>query len=91
MAVFRSDRDKRRRSNAEAGIRRALDEALEVLRFPDATLELVSFEPGDGIATVRADGGCDDCDFPLTTLAAGLEAHLQQRVPSVRSVRFITP
>lgn len=91
MAVFSGDRGARRHSGAEARIRRALDEALQVLRFPDARLELLSFEPDEGIATVSAVGGCDHCDFSLTTLSAGLEAHLKQRVPSVRTVRLTTP
>lgn len=88
MVVFRRDPEQRRAS-VEAGIRLALADAESMLRIAHARLELVSFEPETGEALLTAEGGCEDCDFSVATLASGLEAHLRQRVPDVRAVRLL--
>lgn len=88
MAVFRRDTEQRR-ADAEAGIRQALADAQALLRFEHARLELVSFELETGEALLAAEGGCEDCDFSVATLATGIEAHIRQRVPDVRAVRLL--
>ncbi len=50
-------------------------------------IDLLSFDPQSGIAVLRIDGGCPDCDMPATALMQGIEAHLMIRVPELRAVR----
>jgi Fe-S cluster biogenesis protein NfuA len=50
-------------------------------------IDLLSFDPQSGIAVLRIDGGCPDCDMPATALVQGIEAHLKVRVPELRAVQ----
>jgi Fe-S cluster biogenesis protein NfuA len=59
------------------------------LRAPDA-IGLVSFDVGSGVVILRLDGGCPDCEMPITALLQGIEAHLRLRVPEIREVRVVT-
>lgn len=50
-------------------------------------IDLVQFDAESGVAVLRLDGGCPDCDMPVAALMAGIEAHLKLRVPEIRAVR----
>jgi Fe-S cluster biogenesis protein NfuA len=50
-------------------------------------IDLLSFDPQSGVAVLRIDGGCPDCEMPATALMQGIEAHLMVRVPELRAVR----
>jgi Fe-S cluster biogenesis protein NfuA len=51
------------------------------------SVELLRFDLQSGVAVLRLDGGCPDCDMPATALMQGIEAHLRLRVPEIHVVR----
>ncbi len=51
------------------------------------SVELLHFDLQSGVAVLRLDGGCPDCDMPATALMQGIEAHLRLRVPEIHVVR----
>jgi Fe-S cluster biogenesis protein NfuA len=81
--------DRRDPSAIEARIRDALAGLRPLLHFESAHLELVRFEAASGVALLRLDGACPDCDLTAATLRQGIEAHLRLRVPEVREVRTV--
>jgi Fe-S cluster biogenesis protein NfuA len=80
----------RRATALEARIREVIAGLQPMLRIDPCGIELVAFEVSTGVATVRIDGGCPDCEMPAATLRQGIEAHLRMRVPEIREVRTIT-
>jgi len=72
----------------EGRIRQALAELRPLLRM-DAGLELVEFEQRTGVAVLRIDGDCPDCQMSASLLREGIEAHLRMHVPEIREVRAI--
>jgi Fe-S cluster biogenesis protein NfuA len=56
------------------------------VKAPEA-IELVHFDLSSGVVVLRLDGGCPDCDMPMTALMQGIEAHLRLRVPEIHVVR----
>jgi Fe-S cluster biogenesis protein NfuA len=78
--------DKRR--TVEHKIRDAITRLRPLLRLSDPqTIDLVSFDVVSGVAILRLDGGCPDCEMPVAALMQGIEAHLKLRVPEIREVR----
>ena len=78
----------RGRSQAiEDRIREAIEGLRPLLGATAGRVELVTFEPLSGIATLRVDGDCPDCEMPAATFLQGIEAHLRRRVPEIREVR----
>jgi len=72
----------------EQRIREAITRLRPLLRLSDPqTVALVSFDAQQGVAVLRLDGGCPDCDMPVAALMQGIEAHLKLRVPEIREVR----
>jgi len=59
-----------------------------MLRIETMDVELIEFDVETGIAAVRCAGDCPDCDLSAENLTVGIEAHLRQQVPEIRSVRF---
>jgi Fe-S cluster biogenesis protein NfuA len=72
----------------EARIREVIAALRPLLHIEPASgcVELVRFDTISGVARVRVSGGCPDCDMTATALIAGIEAHLMQRVPEIRTV-----
>jgi Fe-S cluster biogenesis protein NfuA len=72
----------------EQRIREAIIGLRPLLRLSDPqTVDLISFDSDQGLALLRLDGGCPDCDMPVAALMQGIEAHLKLRVPEIREVR----
>jgi Fe-S cluster biogenesis protein NfuA len=69
-------------------IRVAIDGMRTLLRVETMDVELVEFDGETGIAVVRCTGDCPDCDLSAENLTVGIEAHLRQQVPEIRSIRF---
>jgi Fe-S cluster biogenesis protein NfuA len=69
-------------------IRGAIDGMRTLLRVETMDVELVEFDAETGIAIVRCTGDCPDCDLSAENLTVGIEAHLRQQVPEIRSIRF---
>ena len=53
-------------------------------------VELMEFNADTGLTVVRCAGDCPDCDLSAENLTVGIEAHLRQQVPEIRTVRFAT-
>lgn len=75
----------------ENRIRSALDGLRPLLRVDDFDVALVRFDEAQGVAHLRVEGGCPDCDMTAATLTRGIEAHLRQRVPEVEAVEADSP
>jgi Fe-S cluster biogenesis protein NfuA len=71
----------------EARIRRAIDELRPMLRIESSGVELLRFEEATGVAVLRVEGDCPDCEMTAAMLLQGIAAHLRQRVPEIREVR----
>jgi Fe-S cluster biogenesis protein NfuA len=69
-------------------IREAIDGMRTLLRIETMDVELVEFDAESGVAVVRCTGDCPDCDLSAENLTVGIEAHLRQQVPEIRSIRF---
>ena len=67
-------------------IRETLDDIRPLLHM-EATIELVQFEEQTGIAVLRVEGDCPDCDMSAANMIEGIGAHLRARVPEVKDVR----
>ncbi len=84
---------KRARPNVEA-IEGRIRDAIAGLRplLPvDATrIDLVNFESETGIAVLRVEGDCPDCEMSVAALLQGIEAHLKLRVPEIREIRPVS-
>ena len=68
-------------------IRAALAELRPLLRIEQADLELVRFDSAAGVAILRVEGDCPDCEMSVAMLMEGISAHLRSRVPEIREVQ----
>jgi Fe-S cluster biogenesis protein NfuA len=82
-------RHARSRPTPEARIVAALAQVSEMLRLDRAELELVEFQAQSGVAILRLNGDCPDCQMSVSNLSVGIEAQLRMRVPEVREVRTL--
>jgi Fe-S cluster biogenesis protein NfuA len=69
-------------------IRETLNDIRPLLHM-EATIELVQFEEQTGVAVLRVEGDCPDCDMSAANMIEGIGAHLRARVPEVKDVRRI--
>ncbi|HKG93698.1 MAG TPA: NifU family protein [Gemmatimonadaceae bacterium] len=79
----------KRRAEVEAQIREAIVGLQPLLRFEHCGVELVEFSLETGVATLRVEGGCPDCEMSAGMLLHGIEQHLRMRVPALRSIRSV--
>ena len=86
MGILRRDKSG---AGTEHRIRDAIASMQPLLRLGTAHVELVRFEPVEGIAVVRLEGDCPDCELNAEVLLTGIEAHLRLRVPEIRAVRTV--
>ena len=73
----------------EARIRGAIDELRPMLRIESSGVELLRFEEATGVAVLRVEGDCPDCEMTAAMLLQGIAAHLRLRVPEIREVRAV--
>ncbi len=71
----------------EDRIRAAISEVGPLLKLDTIGIELVRFERKSGVAMLRFEGDCPDCEMSARMLRDGIEAHLRTQVPEVREVR----
>ncbi|HUQ83347.1 MAG TPA: NifU family protein [Gemmatimonadaceae bacterium] len=76
-----------RGDDVDERIRGALDELRPMLHIQEATVDLVSFDGTSGVAVLRVEGDCPDCEMSAANMIEGIGAHLRARVPEVRDVR----
>ena len=89
MRIARRGSDERRRAAVEAEIRDAVAELRPLTRLEHFEVELVEFSLETGVATLRVEGGCRDCEMSAAMLMRGIEQHLRMRVPALREVRAV--
>ena len=83
----------RRRRDDTAAIEARIREAIVGLRpllGVHNGVELVNFESASGVAVLRVEGDCPQCEMPVATLLQGIEAHLRLRVPEIREIRPVS-
>jgi Fe-S cluster biogenesis protein NfuA len=68
-------------------IRETLDEVRPLLHMGEATIELVRFDAESGVAILRVEGDCPDCEMSAANMIEGIAAHLRSRVPEVTDVQ----
>ena len=73
----------------ESRIRAAIEGMRPLLRIETMDVELIEFEAAEGIAVLRVAGDCPDCQLSAEMLTVGIEAHLRQQVPEIRSIRAV--
>lgn len=86
MSLFKQ----RSAPDIEDRIRVAIGDMRTILRIDTMDVELVELDADTGIAVIRCSGDCPDCDLSAENLTVGIEAHLRQQVPEIRSIRFTT-
>lgn len=86
MSLFKQ----RTTPDIEDRIRVAIGEMRTILRIDTMDVELVELDADSGVAVIRCSGDCPDCDLSAENLTVGIEAHLRQQVPEIRSIRFTT-
>jgi Fe-S cluster biogenesis protein NfuA len=75
-------------NDVDTRIRDTLGEIRALLHM-DATIDLVQFEEHTGLAALRVEGDCPDCDLSAANMMEGIGAHLRARVPEVKDVRRV--
>jgi Fe-S cluster biogenesis protein NfuA len=75
-------------NDVDTRIRETLGEIRALLHM-DATIDLVQFEEQTGLAALRVEGDCPDCDLSAANMMEGIGAHLRARVPEVKDVRRV--
>jgi len=85
MALFKQ----RTATDVDDRIRTAIGGMRTLLRIESMDIELVAFDTESGAAVIRCRGDCPDCDLSAEMLTVGIEAHLRQQVPEIRSIRFV--
>jgi Fe-S cluster biogenesis protein NfuA len=84
---------RRGRSNTEAieaRIREAIAGLRPMLGVGETGIDLVNFESSTGVAVLRIEGDCPECEMSVATLLQGIEAHLKLRVPEIREIRPVS-
>ena len=84
MSLFKQ----RAAPDVEDRIRVAIGEMRTMLRIDTMDVELIELDADTGVAVIRCSGDCPDCDLSAENLTVGIEAHLRQQVPEIRSIRF---
>jgi Fe-S cluster biogenesis protein NfuA len=71
----------------EKKVQDALDEIRPQIQMDGGDVELVAIE--NGIVKVRLVGHCAGCPMSTMTLKMGIEAHLKNVMPEVKSVEAV--
>jgi len=87
MGILRRNKSS---ADIEHRIRDAIAAMRPLLRNQELNVELLAFDGASGVATLRLEGDCPDCDLNVGALRTGIEAHLRLRVPEIAEVRTTT-
>jgi Fe-S cluster biogenesis protein NfuA len=74
----------------EARIREAIAGLRPLLGVEATGVDLVNFEATTGVAVLRIEGDCPECEMSVAALLQGIEAHLKLRVPEIREIRPVS-
>jgi Fe-S cluster biogenesis protein NfuA len=70
-------------------IERTIDTLRPYIASHRGSVEVIDFDPADGVLLVRMGGHCNGCAASTVTLKHGLEQRLRQMVPEVRHVEAV--
>ena len=70
-------------------IEQTLDSLRPYIASHRGTVEVVDFDEGEGMLTVRLGGTCHGCSASSVTLKQGIETRLKQQVPEVKTVQAL--
>lgn len=87
MSIWK--RARRDDPEVEGRIRAAIAELPSLLRIDTVGVELVTYEGDTGVAVLRFEGDCPDCELSVSMLREGIEAHLRMHVPEIRAFRAV--
>ena len=79
-------RKSRSPAEVEDQIRHELEGILPILRIEECAIEVASFDPDTGTASLIVTGGCPDCDVSPATFMQGIETQLKLRVTELKTV-----
>ena len=72
----------------EAQIRAEIGAVTAMLGLEHCAISLFRFNTEDGVAVLRVDTSCAECEVSPATFMAGIETRLKVRVAEVREVRI---
>lgn len=67
-------------------VQEVVDQIRPMLQADGGDIELVGFDEGTGVVSVRLQGACRGCPGAAMTLKMGVERHMKQQVPEVTEV-----
>ena len=70
-------------------IEQTLDSLRPYISSHRGQVEVIDFDEGEGVLTLRMGGTCQGCSASTVTLRQGIEARLRQFVPEVKVVQAI--
>lgn len=70
-------------------IERTIDTLRPYIASHRGSVEVIDFDPAEGILLVRMGGTCHGCAASTVTLKQGLESRLRAMVPEVRHVEAV--
>jgi Fe-S cluster biogenesis protein NfuA len=71
----------------DARVREVIDSVRPYIQADGGDIELVAIE-GD-VVKVKLRGACASCPMSQMTLKAGVERHMRERVPEIRTVESV--
>ncbi|MHB1328970.1 MAG: NifU family protein [Gemmatimonadales bacterium] len=72
-----------------ARIEKTLDSLRPYIASHRGSVEVVDFDDGDGVLTLRLGGTCHGCAASTITLRQGIEVRLREFVPEVKVVQAV--
>ncbi len=70
-------------------IEQSLDALRPYIASHRGNVEVIDFDDGEGVLTLRMGGSCHGCSASTVTLRQGIEVRLRQTVPEVRRIDAI--
>lgn len=70
-------------------IQEVLDGIRPAIQADGGDVELLGFDPTNGVVSVRLMGACESCPISMFTLKEGIERRLRDSVPGVTEVMAV--
>lgn len=67
-------------------IKATIEEIRPAIQFDGGDLSFVDYSPDTGVVRIEMHGACTGCSLSSTTLQAGIERIMKERVPTVQAV-----
>jgi len=70
-------------------VKKVIDNIRPLLQADGGNVELVGVDEKTGAVSVRLQGACRGCPGATMTLRMGIERHLKEKVPQVKTVQAV--